>query len=236
MNNSFIIRWHCIFWHPFYFIRKGLYKSIKKKATQINGNLLDFGCGNKPYKDLFSNATTYTGVDIEVSGHSHKNEQIDVFYNGKTLPFPNNSFYSIFSSEVVEHVFNIEEILEELHRVLKPGGKLLFTCPFVWPEHEIPYDFARYSSYGIKTLVERKGFTILQQEKTGHFVEVVIQQIVFYCHCMFARTPKFSYFILYQFFILPLNLLGEFLNVILPSKLKRKDLYHNNVLLLLKSN
>ncbi|MBK8496718.1 MAG: methyltransferase domain-containing protein [Chitinophagaceae bacterium] len=87
------------------------------------------------------------------------------------MPFDNDQFDAVFSSEVFEHIFNLEEILPEINRVLKPGGKLLFTCPFAWPEHEIPYDFARYSSFGIKAVVERQGFTVIEQYKTGHFLK-----------------------------------------------------------------
>ncbi len=67
-----------IFLNPFYFLRKGLFEVIKKYKDYRNGVVLDFGCGSKPYKDLF-NYKKYIGLDIEQSGHDHKNEQIDVF-------------------------------------------------------------------------------------------------------------------------------------------------------------
>ena len=126
------------FINPFFIIRRGLYKGIRENAPFLSGKLLDFGCGKKPYKDLF-NVDEYIGLDIEVSGHSHKNEVIDVYYNGKEIPFEKNHFDSIFSSEVFEHVFNIDKVLKEINRVCKPNGHLLITVPFVWDEHEIPY-------------------------------------------------------------------------------------------------
>lgn len=195
---------------------------------------MDFGCGSKPYESLFLNASSYIGVDIEVSGHSHLNEKIDVFYDGKTVPFPGNNFDNVFCSEVMEHVFNPDESLREINRVLKPGGKLLLTCPFVWAEHEAPYDYARYSSFGIKHLLERNGFKVLQQKKEGHFTEVVIQQIIFYIFCLLPKKPALLYYLLHQIFILPFIIMGLLLNLLPGSTLKRKELYHSNIVLAIK--
>lgn len=195
---------------------------------------MDFGCGSKPYESLFLNASSYIGVDIEVSGHSHLNEKIDVFYDGKTVPFPDNNFDNVFCSEVMEHVFNPDESLREINRVLKPGGKLLLTCPFVWAEHEAPYDYARYSSFGIKHLLERNGFKVLQQKKEGHFTEVVIQQIIFYIFCLLPKKPALLYYLLHQIFILPFIIMGLLLNLLPGSTLKRKELYHSNIVLAIK--
>ena len=61
--------------------------------------MLDFGCGSKPYKNLFK-VKEYVGLDTEESGHNHRNEEIDVLYNGKQIPFVDNSFDSLFSSQV----------------------------------------------------------------------------------------------------------------------------------------
>lgn len=68
------------------------------------------------------------------------------FYDGETIPFENNSFDSIVSTKVLEHLFTIYELLEEFYIVLKPNGKAVITTPFMWEEHEIPYYFARYTT------------------------------------------------------------------------------------------
>lgn len=231
MKTSFIIRWTDIFRNPFYFIRLRLFQVFKQYLPELKGIVLDFGCGSKPYETLFVNTTSYIGLDIEVSGHSHLNEKIDVFYDGKQVPFNDNYFDNVFCSEVMEHVFNPDESLLEINRVLKPGGKLLLTCPFVWPEHEAPFDYARYSSFGITHLLERNGFEIIQRIKTGYFAEVILQQMIFYIFVLLPKKPRILYFILHQIFILPLIVSGIFLNAILFEKLKRKELFHNNVIL-----
>ena len=70
--------------NPFYFIRRALLDKIQQYAPQMTGKMLDFGCGSKPYQSLFNNVTEYVGVDYEGEGHSHVNEQVDVFYDGIT--------------------------------------------------------------------------------------------------------------------------------------------------------
>ncbi|MFN5459389.1 MAG: class I SAM-dependent methyltransferase [Bacteroidota bacterium] len=134
---------------PFYFARKGLYEAALLFASKINGgNLLDFGCGSKPYKSLF-NVNKYIGIDFENEGHSHKNENIDIIYDRGALPFNDFEFDYILCTEVLEHLFDIDEKLKEFNRVLKKDGLLFVTCPFVWNEHEIPNDYARYTSFAL---------------------------------------------------------------------------------------
>lgn len=233
-SNIFIINWYHVFTQPFYFVRKRLYENVKLLAPRLGGEVIDFGCGSKPYKSLFINASSYLGVDIEISGHAHTNEQIDIYYDGKHLPFENNSVTSIFAAEVFEHIFNIEEIIPELHRVMKPGANLLITCPFVWPEHEKPYDFARYTSFGIRHLLEKNNFIIEEQVKTGNFIETIAQLIMFLLYCYIPKKPYILYLLLHQIFILPIIIITIVLNTILPKKIKRNDLYINNVILAVK--
>ncbi len=232
--EDFKLSWRSAFYNPFYFTRKRLYESLKENAPLLSGSVLDFGCGAKPYRELFVNANSYIGLDIEVSGHEHTNEQIDVYYDGKTIPFNNNSFDHVFSTEVFEHVFNIDEVLPEIVRVLKPGGYLLITCPFVWPEHEKPYDFARYTSFGIKHILQQHGLTVDKQLKTGNFIETLGQLNMFLLYCYLPKKPQLLYLVLHQFFLLPIIAVASILSKILPKRIKRDDLYLNNVVLAVK--
>lgn len=153
-----------IFINPFYFSRKALSKNIKRLSNEINGRILDVGCGTKPYKKMFD-YVEYIGVEID-SPKNRKNKSVDFFYDGKTLPVKDNEFDSLVVSQVLEHVFSPDEFLDEIRRVLKPNGKLLLTVPFVWDEHEEPYDYARYSSFGLKFLLEKHNLKVLHQIKS----------------------------------------------------------------------
>lgn len=219
-----------LFFNPFFIIRRGLYKAVSQFSSHLHGRLLDFGCGSKPYKTLF-NVSEYVGTDIQVSGHDHRNEEIDVYYDGKTLPFENESFDSIFSSEVFEHVFNLPQVLDELHRVLKPGGKMLLTVPFVWDEHEIPYDFARYTSFGLKHILQEKGFVLVHEKKTTNYVSTICQMWAAYLYQQIFPQRKAIRIALTPLFITPITVCGLALAAILPENM---NFFHNNVMVVQK--
>lgn len=216
-----------IFLNPFYFIRKGLSNGIKKNSLQLKGKLLDFGCGAKPYKNFFD-VEKYIGVDVLDKGHSHETELVDIYYDGKLLPFRSDYFDSVFSSEVFEHIFDLEEAISELKRVLKKNGMALFTVPFVWDEHEIPYDFGRYSTFGIKYLLEKNGFKIIRIEKSTKFLETVFQLWNLYLFHKLYTKNKYINILINVLFISPFTVLGIIVTSILPNN---KTLYHNSIIL-----
>ncbi len=222
----------------FYFMRHTLYKKLQQYAPELDGRLLDFGCGSKPYQSLFSHISEYIGLDYASEGHSHVNEMIDVMYDGKTIPFPDGHFDSVFSSEVFEHIFNIDEILPEINRVMKKGGKILITCPFVWNEHEVPVDYARYTQFALKHLLEKNGFVMLVQDKTGDFMMALHQmRMVYFNEHFIPAVPLLGKWKFFRTNIPPLinpliNAWFSFKHWLLP---KRKDWYLNNIVLAKKS-
>jgi SAM-dependent methyltransferase len=177
--------------NPLYLIRKELWHAVASQAPRLTGRVLDFGCGSKPYEGLFVNCESYVGVDIAQSGHNHNDSKVDVFWDGKTLPFDDNSFDACVSFEVFEHVFNPEAVLAELKRVLKPKGSLVITTPFVYGEHEVPFDFARYTSFGLRHLLSNAGFQVEDVEKLGDENLAIGQLLVDYVS---NRVPKVKYF------------------------------------------
>ena len=220
--------------NPFFFVRRNLFKNITHFAKDMDGRLLDFGCGNKPYERYFCNVSEYVGCDIEASGHAHANEKIDVFYDGKTLPFEDCSFDNVLSSEVFEHIFNLEPMIKELHRVLKPGGGILVTVPFVWNEHEAPYDFGRYTSFGITDLLERNGFKVEEFRKSTSYVELLFQMWVEYLRYGFSKVPFApARLLLHLIFIFPSILIGTILSAILP---RNHSLYGDNIVFARKAS
>lgn len=224
-------RW-AILLNPFFTIRRGLYKSLKYFAPHLTGHLLDFGAGRAPYRSLFANTSGYTTVDVEESGHPKGVKVADYYYDGKTLPFKDGAFDSILASEVFEHVFNLDEILQELNRVLAEGGKMLVTVPFVWDEHEAPYDFARYSTFGLADLLERNGFEVVRHCKTTSYLETVAQMLAAY---LVQRKIIYNNSVLRIIATIvlafPINAMGHLLAAVLP---KDDRFYHNNVFLVRK--
>lgn len=214
--------------NPSYIIRRELFRAISLHSNQAHGELLDFGCGSKPYEALFSNVSHYVGCDIESSGHDHATSKVDYFYDGMVLPFRDASFDWVVSFEVIDDIFNLDVILKELHRVTKPGGFLLLTTPFCWQEQEAPYDFARYTSYGLPHILERSGFHVVDYQKTGSYTLCIFQLIQYYLYqYIFPKKFKINR-LLTPVVIFPLTVVAYGLNAILP---KSKDFFLNSVVL-----
>jgi SAM-dependent methyltransferase len=68
--------------------------------------------------------------------------------------------------------------MKEIYRVLKPGGKLLITVPFVWEEHEAPYDFRRFTSYGLLSYLKNFNFDTLTQIKSTNGILAINQILI----------------------------------------------------------
>ncbi len=217
-----------IFTNPFYFARRGIQKNIKQFAPKLQGRCLDIGCGNKNYEHYYTHVVEYVG--LEYDQERNKKKAADFFYDGNTFPFENSCFDSVVSNEVLEHVFNPTEHISEMHRVLKPGGMILLTLPFVWDEHEQPYDFARYSSFGLRHLLEQAGFEILEMKKSAGDITCIFQCLNMYIYKSTLRLRK-SYFrniITTLLLNAPFTLLGLALAKLLPSN---EDLYLDNIVL-----
>lgn len=222
--QEFTPSWWGVFVNPLYIIRKGLLEGVRLHRGHLTGRLLDFGCGSKPYKNLLT-VEEYVGIDFDNPGHDHTAEQIDVYYDGTGLPFPDGSFDSALATEVLEHVFEPDHVLRELHRVMKPGGKLLVTLPFVWHEHELPYDAARYTQGGLRHLLERNGFEVLVLEKRGTFWSALMQLWNVFLSASVLPPCAFTRRVLWPMASVPANLAA----VLLSPVFRNQSLYLSNI-------
>jgi len=218
-----------LFVNPFYFARKGLYLQLRSLAQSVKGKTLDAGCGQKPYEHLFE-VKEYIGLEIDTP-ENRLNKKADYFYDGITFPFEDNTFDSVISNQVFEHVFNPDIFLSEIHRVLNTNGIFLLTVPFVWDEHEQPIDYARYSSFGLKYLLEQHGFEILDQRKSVADIRVIFQLIAGYIYKITITQSKVLNLLIAIFLISPFNVMGELLALLLPEN---NDLYLDNIVLVKK--
>ncbi len=160
--------------NPFFLARSGLLKAILEYAREVEGRLLDVGCGSKPYRSWFTRCSDYIGVDIDRE-ETRRRGIADLVYDGKTLPFKDGEFDALLCTQVLEHVFTPVDFLRELARVLRPGGRMILSVPFAWDEHEVPFDYGRYTSYGLRYILEQSGFRVLRMTKTRAGIAAVIQ-------------------------------------------------------------
>lgn len=163
-RNQFTPSFAGVFVNPFWLCRRELYQVLREVAPGLEGAVLDFGCGTGPYKELLVNMRSYTGLEYDTP-ENRAGKSADIFYDGVTIPCEGASFDGLLATQSLEHIPNPERIAAEWARVLRPGGKILLTVPFMWPEHEMPYDFRRYTSSGLKNLLEEHGFKVLEHRR-----------------------------------------------------------------------
>lgn len=146
-----------------YLVYHYLVPCIREAGQSTRGRLLDIGCGNKPYRSLFREVDDYVGCDITQSSEN----LVDVICPADNIPLPDSSFDAVFCTQVIEHVANFPRLLKEAFRLLKPEGKLFVSGPMYWYLHEEPYDFHRFTKYGLQNALENAGFERIQITPNG---------------------------------------------------------------------
>lgn len=172
-----------VFFNPVWITEARLYKYISEAINTLriepNDRWLDVGCGSRPYESLFPRGT-YIGVDVADSGRPESMKKPDFFYDGQVLPFEDKSVDGVICTQVLEHVRNPDVLLSEICRVLSQGGVLVLSAPFLWEEHEEPYDYFRFTSFGFRELLMRSGFEVISVQKTTGLLETVAQVLSVY--------------------------------------------------------
>jgi SAM-dependent methyltransferase len=189
-------------WSGSYLAHRYLWSNLEAAVRQAKAELpvgprvvLDVGCGNRPYADLFSDCR-YIGLN-----YSARDACPDVIADAMRLPIATGTVDLVFCTQVLEHLPKPWRFLEECHRVLKTGGWMILSAPFYWPLHEEPYDYFRFTRYGLQDLVLSAGFTRCEIKADGG------DQARFWLSAIHA-SPKWLRRIL-QF---PFNVLGVVLD------------------------
>jgi SAM-dependent methyltransferase len=140
---------------------------LAKAAPRARGRLLDVGCGDKPYEHLFRPyVTEYIGIEHEgvfaTTNASNAERRPDLYYDGSTLPFPDASFETVLSVQVLEHTPQPAHLVREMARVLRKDGLLILNAPFSFRLHEEPHDFFRYTPHGLRALCAEAGLEVAE--------------------------------------------------------------------------
>ncbi|HYP48605.1 MAG TPA: methyltransferase domain-containing protein, partial [Thermoleophilaceae bacterium] len=118
--------------------------------------VLDLGAGTKPYAALYEPYFgSSTSVDVDYSPHDTR--AVDTLASADALPFGDGSFDCVVCTEVLEHCRRPQVVLGEIFRVLRPGGRLFLSTPFLRPLHEMPHDYFRFTPSSLRGLAEDAG-------------------------------------------------------------------------------
>jgi len=140
--------------------------ALFKYKKYIKGKLLDIGCGVKPYQDILGESTdSWIGADLPYNFNGKT--FADVYCRGEFLPFKNETIDTVFSTEALTHIPEPCLFFSESKRILKKGGILMLTCRQTGPIVEIPNDYYRFTSYGLKYLAEKNGLNIIHLDTFG---------------------------------------------------------------------
>ena len=130
--------------------------------------LLDAGAGEGRYKVYFEHLR-YVGIDLAVGDTAWDYSALDVVGDLGRLPFRDGAFDLALCLEVLEHLPEPQRALAELGRVLRSGGRLYFSVPMSWHQHQKPHDYFRYTSFGLRYLLDRAGFDVEELQPTGGY-------------------------------------------------------------------
>ena len=149
---------------------KDLAALLGRIASRTRGEIFDYGCGGAPYRHLFTHCKRYVAADIQPGPTVDRLLQAD-----GTTGEAEGSYDAVLSTQVLEHVADPLEYLNECHRILRPGGELFLTTHGMFEEHGCPYDFHRWTSRGLEELVLKSGLGVVESCKLTTELRAFVQ-------------------------------------------------------------
>jgi SAM-dependent methyltransferase len=133
----------------------------------LTGAVLDVGCADRRIEALLQPGSSYVGLDYPPTADNLYRTQPDVYGDAQALPFVEGSFDVVLLLHVLEHVPDPSAAMAEALRVLRPAGRLIVETPFLYPVHDTPFDYQRWTSVGLRRLVESQGGVVHRLDAAG---------------------------------------------------------------------
>ena len=157
------------------------------QAVPAGSRILDAGAGTQRYRDACAHliyvAQDFGRYDGAGDGSGLQTGEfsygrLDIVSDIAAIPEPDQSFDAVLCTEVLEHVPHPEAALREFARLLKPGGEMILTAPFVSFTHFAPYHFSTgFSRYFYGQQLAALGFEITELTPNGGFFDLVAQEV-----------------------------------------------------------
>jgi SAM-dependent methyltransferase len=208
--------------HPQWLALRDEAQNRRAIAQHLTGRILDIGCGNRPMEALLGPDTAYVGLDYPTTHAKGYAGRPDVFGDGQSLPFGAECFDVVVALDVLEHLPAPDQCVREAARVLRNGGQLILQTPFLYPLHDMPHDFQRWTLPGLEALVQQQGLAVTERRVFGNPCETaaalsaiglakgILDSVV-------HRSPAILLAPLLVASILFVNLLGWLLARLLPA-------------------
>lgn len=171
---------------PHYIARFTMLKGLSAIAPTASGRVLDIGSGNlRGYEELFKPyVEQYLCLDRQDV------PTVDICSDCYDIPLDSESFDVVVSTQALEHLDTPAAMLKESYRLLKPGGRLILTAPMTWGTHEEPYDFYRYTEFGIHHLLGQAGYTEITVEPLEGLMATLVQLFIDEYHFKWRAKNK----------------------------------------------
>lgn len=148
-----------------------LKKFVASHAKEFTGSVVDIGAGEKRYSHLFNHCDSYKTLDV------HKESNPDIVASIDKIPLEDSSVDGVLCTQVLGDVWDVHRAIQEMIRILKPGGLLLITESLLNEEHDEPQDYWRFTEFAWKKLLEDKCTIEVLQKRGGFFTQAVQQKI-----------------------------------------------------------
>jgi SAM-dependent methyltransferase len=147
------------------------------KAVPAGARVLDAGAGEGRHAAAFAHAR-YCGVDLAVGDSAWDYGRLDCIADVVGLPFPNACFDAAIHIVTIEHLPDPAGALAEIGRVLRSEAPLLVIAPHEWEVHQAPHDYFRYTRYGLRHLLEKAGFEIVDLRAAGGYFRLLARRLL----------------------------------------------------------
>ena len=171
-----------------------IFHNIFLQNIELSGKTIDLGSGNhSSYLEYLNNKSNNIYFADKVEKHQENYFQVDL---EKKLNFNDQEFDNVILFNVIEHVQNYENLIEEIYRIIKKNGKLELFVPFMFRYHPDPEDYFRPTHYYLNKLLTKKGFDV-QIYLIGTGPILVVQEIIFkYLKFKFLKIFFFPFFLI----------------------------------------
>lgn len=157
--------------HPQWFALFREERNLRKTCRTLSGIVLDVGCADAKPRRFMPAGAEYVGLDYYTTARDWYRTRPDIYADARALPLSDASIDHSLLLDVLEHIPDPERCLAELSRTLKPGGSLTIQVPFLYPVHDAPLDFHRWTRFGLRRAAEKNGFRIASERAIGHPLE-----------------------------------------------------------------